>query len=134
MSAAKHTPAVDHPLFDTVLTLDERSFVVVFRVGRYIRPDAEAEAARRRVLDLLNQPEVAADIERCRKWHGNLVFYPMQGYDDNPPVTDAEREAMVAAACAAYPGHALHGSWDNMQSGISGFSVRLAKATGSAAR
>lgn len=129
VKAARAKQIVDHPRYETIMDINKRDFVVCFKTGKYVMPDAEARAAWDRIHAAISTPQMEADRAIVAKWHGNLVFYTMQGYAKNPEVTDAEREEMVKAACAAFPDCGLHGSWDNMSNGTSGFSVRLARKT-----
>ncbi|WBF05190.1 hypothetical protein [Burkholderia phage CSP3] len=115
---------VDHPAFEHTMTRGNGNIIACFRVGRVVRPTAEANAAAERIRAALASitPE---DLALFRAWNGNVVMYPMCTQIENPETTDEMREEFRAAAAAAFPELRVRNSWDNNMHGIDGFSVEL---------
>lgn len=119
----KNTSRIEHPQFECYLTRGKGEVIVSFRTGHYDHPSEEVELAWERIVkavDALN-----ADINLCRKRGANVVMHPPMAKIINPPVTDQQKQEMIAAALAANPGWHSPEQWESDSNGLHGFSVLL---------
>jgi hypothetical protein len=117
---------VEHQKFHGIMDINNDIKVVTFKNGYYVELPPDVREASNRIDAALSA--LKRELSLVRQWNGNLVYYSPSSRLVNPPMTTAEKEAMVEAVRKAYGDHwNINGWWENAQHGVSGFSVRITR-------